>query len=258
MVVDSKMLLLVCPLVFLAGFVDSVAGGGGLISLPAYLFAGLPIHLAYGTNKFSATCGAVVSAGRYLAGGYIRLRPAVVSAAGALVGSYFGARLVTVLDDRVLQGCLMAILPVVAVFLLFHRNFGAGEDRELPPGRLYPLALVIGLVIGAYDGFFGPGTGTFLALAFTGLLGFSLTSATGSAKVVNLTSNVTALAVYLAHGQVLFWVGIPAAACGILGSFLGSTLAVRRGAKFIRPVLIGAVALLFAKLLWDFIPALFS
>ncbi len=250
---DLKTMLILCPLIFLAGFVDSVAGGGGLISLPAYLLAGLPIHTAYGTNKLSATCGTAVSVWRYRKGGYIRLRPALTAAAGALGGSWLGAGLVTVLDEGALQICLMAVLPAAAVFLLCNRGFGdREEDGEVPEPRRTLLSLAIGFVIGAYDGFFGPGTGTFLALAFTGLLHFSLTSATGTAKVVNLTSNLAALAVYILDGRVWYAVGLPAAVCGILGNYLGAGLAVKKGARFIRPVLVCAVALLLVKVGWDF------
>lgn len=247
-------LLIICPLVFLAGFVDSVAGGGGLISLPAYLLAGLPIHAAYGTNKLSSSCGTVVAAWRYLRGGYIRIKPALLAAAGALGGSWLGARLVTVLDEGVLRACLLVILPAAALFLLWNRGFGAREqDGQLPGGRLAVLSLAIGFVLGAYDGFFGPGTGTFLVLAFTGLLQMSLTSATGTAKVVNLASNLAALAVYILDGRVWLSIGLPAAACGILGNYLGATLAVKKGARLIRPVLIAAVALLMVRVVWDMV-----
>ncbi len=247
-------LAVVCPLVFLAGFVDSVAGGGGLISLPAYLFAGLPIHLAYGTNKFSSACGTAVATARYLRGGYIRLPLALISAGTALAGSWLGARLVLVASDRFLQICLLAALPAVAIFLLFNRGFGKeAPARELSKGSLAFRGAAIGLALGAYDGFFGPGTGTFLAIAFTAFLGLPLTTATGNTKVVNLASNLSALAVYAAAGSVLFPVAIPAALCNIAGSFLGSALALRRGAAFIRPVILASVALLFVHIAVDFL-----
>ena len=121
-------LLIICPLSFLAGFVDAVAGGGGLISLPAFLFAGVPVHLAYGTNKFCSCFGTLISTGKYLKNGKITLKLALLSAAGALIGSAVGARMVLALSERVLQICLMVILPVVAVFLLFNRNLGQDED----------------------------------------------------------------------------------------------------------------------------------
>lgn len=245
-------LLIVCPLVFLAGFVDSVAGGGGLISLPAYLAAGLPIHVAYGTNKLSSCCGTVVATAKYAKSGYISWKPSLVAGGAALVGSYLGAKLVLILSEKVLHWTLLCVLPVVAVFLIFNRGFGKEENnRTLPTGVLLALAAVIGLVIGAYDGFFGPGTGTFLVIAFTAVLGWNLTTATGGAKVVNLCSNLAALVAYAQGGSILLAVGIPAAVCNIAGNYLGSWLAVKKGAPFIRPVILVSVGLLFLNILKD-------
>lgn len=245
-------LLIVCPLVFLAGFIDSVAGGGGIISLPAYLYAGLPIHMAYGTNKFGSTFGTLIAAGKYAKSGYVDYRSAACSVVGALIGSWFGAKLVVLLDEKYLKYCMLIILPIVAVFLLFNRGFGAERiEKKLCGAKLYILALIIGLVIGAYDGFFGPGTGTFLTLAFTGLLGFSLINASGNAKVVNLASNAAALTMYMMSGTVVYAVGIPAAVCGICGNYLGSHLAIKKGERFIRPVILISVALLFVYMITE-------
>jgi len=247
-------LFVICPLVFLAGFVDAVAGGGGLISLPAYLAAGLPIPVAYGTNKFAAASGAAVSTARYLRSGKIHLKSALVSAAGALLGSYFGAKLVLFLSEQILRWCLLVLLPAAALFLLFNRGFGNTPRKEAPREKTFLLlSFIIGLVIGAYDGFFGPGTGTFLALAFTGLLGFDLLTATGNAKLVNLSSNAAALAAFLFSGNVVFSLALPAALFTILGSFLGARLAVAKGAAFIRPVLFVSLGILFVKVVADFI-----
>ena len=164
-------LLIVCPLVFFAGIVDSVAGGGGIISLPAYLLAGLPIHTAYGTNKMANCWGTAIAAGKFYKSGNVRPGPALVSAAGALCGSWFGTQLALFLSEKYLQISLMVILPCAAVFLLCNKSFG--QDRAAEPsfgnGTAVLLCALIGLAIGAYDGFFGPGTGTFLVLALTGI-----------------------------------------------------------------------------------------
>lgn len=245
---------LLCPMIFASGFVDAVAGGGGLISLPAYLLAGLPVHAAIATNKFASFFGMSGSTIQFWRGGHVRVKPALASSAGALLGAWLGAQLAMVLPARVLQIVLMVLLPLVALFLLFNRGFGAEESqRELPSRRLYPLAAVIGLAVGAYDGFFGPGAGTFLILAFTGLLGFDLIKASGSAKLVNLTSCVGSLAAYLMGGRVLISVGIPCAACAVAGSLLGSRLAIKNGARVIRPLIMVVIGLLFFKLLTDLI-----
>lgn len=247
-------LLIVCPLVFIAGFIDSIAGGGGIISLPAYIFAGVPIQTAHGTNKFANCIGTSIAAGKFLKSGNVKIKPALLSAAGALIGSALGAQLVLILEEKVLQYCLIIILPIVAIFLMFNKGFGSEDKvRDLSKNRLYPLTFVIGLIIGAYDGFFGPGTGTFLVLAFTSFCGFNIITASGNAKIVNLASNFAALIVYLINGKIFFSIGIPAAICSIAGNYLGAHLAIKKGAKFIKVIILLAVVLLFAKVLIGFL-----
>lgn len=248
------MLAIVCPLVFCAGFVDAVAGGGGLISLPAYIFAGVPIHIAYGTNKFANCTGTFVACVKFFKSGNIRIKSAVLSAAGALIGSWFGTQLVLVLDEKYLKYCLMIILPVVAVFLLFNRNFGSSDEvKKLSNKKLYVLSFIIGMVIGAYDGFFGPGTGTFLVLSFTSILGFDLITASGNAKIVNLASNFAALIAYMINGKILFSIGIPAAICAILGNYIGAHMAIKSGVKVIKPIILVVVVMLLGKVLYSII-----
>ena len=246
-------LLKVCPLIFAAGFVDSIAGGGGLISLPAYLFAGLPVHFAYGTNKFSSTFGTFFSTLRYMRNGQVYFASAAVSAAAALVGSHYGARAALALDEKYLRYCLIVLLPVIGAFVVTRRKFGETDTtKELAKTKILALSLAAGLVIGAYDGFFGPGTGTFLILVYTGVIGFNLTTASGNAKVVNLASNIAALLTFILGGKVNFLIGIPAALFGILGNWIGSGLAIKSGAKVIRPVFMGVLVLLFATIVKDF------
>ncbi len=247
-----RILLIVCPLIFLSGLIDSVAGGGGLISLPAYLAAGLPPHLAAGTNKCSATFGTLVSTLRFMKNRRVHYLSAVVSAAAALAGSSLGAMLNMGADERVLQVLLVAALPVIAVFLLIKRDFGAESRIErLSKRALVALSLAIGFVLGLYDGFFGPGTGTFLILAYTGIVGFDLVTASGNAKIVNLPSTVAALVTYALGRKSLFRLGIPAARFGIAGNWIGSGLALKRGAKIIRPMFFVALGILLCKVLWD-------
>jgi len=247
-------LLIICPLIFIAGFIDAVAGGGGLISLPAYIFAGVPIHIAYGTNKFANCIGTSVASVKFFKSGNVKIKSALISAAGALIGSWIGAQLVVLLDEKYLKYSLIIILPIVAVFLLFNRNFGKEENtKDLPIKKTYILSFIIGLIIGAYDGFFGPGTGTFLVLAFTSICGFSMITASGNAKIVNLASNFAALLVYLANGKVSFSIGIPAAICAVLGNYLGAHLAIKNGNKVIKPIIVLVIALLFLKIIYDFI-----
>ncbi|MDP4092964.1 MAG: TSUP family transporter [Bacillota bacterium] len=246
------MIITVCPLIFVAGFVDSIAGGGGLISLPAYLFAGLPVHYAYGTNKLSSTFGTMFSAFRFLKNGKIHLKSAVAAVISALFGSYLGAKAALALSDIYLRYFLIIMLPVAAVFIITRKKFGEENRISYLSGfKIFGLSLLIGLVMGVYDGFFGPGTGTFLILLFTGVIGFNLTVASGNAKLVNLASNIAALVTFSADSKVFFELGIPAAIFGIAGNWLGSGLAIKNGAKIIKPVLVVVIILLFAKILYD-------
>lgn len=244
-------LLIVCPLVFLSGFVDSVAGGGGLISIPAYVFAGLPMINAYGCNKFSAALGTCVSSFKYFKSGNVHLKTALYSAVGALIGAWMGSQLAMVLEDRVLRMCLLVILPVAGVFILINRKFGENEDEHEKVKLLYPKAFVIGLFLGAYDGFFGPGTGTFLIILFCMVLRLPIVTSSGNAKLTNLASNVASAVAYLLGGKVLFWLAVPAACCTIAGNWLGAHLAIKNGAKFIRPIIALVIVLLMIKVVTE-------
>lgn len=246
--------IIVCPLVFLGGVIDAVAGGGGLVTLPAYLIAGLPPHMASGTNKCGNAFGTFLSTGRFLKRGEVHMPSALAGAAGALVGAWVGAKLNMVMPERVLYYLMLAIVPIMAVFLLFKRDFGT-EDRSGQFGRfqLLFMALGIGLCIGAYDGFFGPGAGTFLMLAFTGLCKFDLLTASGNTKLANSASNLASLVTFALAGKVMWAVGIPAAVCGIAGNYVGSGLALKGGAKVIRPMFFVVLALLVARLVYNLV-----
>ena len=244
--------MIVCPLVFLGGMIDAVAGGGGLITLPAYLLAGLPPHLASGTNKCGNAFGTFLSTGRFLKRGEVHLPSALTGGAKALVGAWRGARLNMVMPERFLYYFMLAVVPIMAIFLLFKRDFGTEDhSSELGRVRLLLLAGGIGFAIGCYDGFFGPGAGTFLMLAFTGLCRFDLLTASGNTKVANSASNLASLVTFALAGKVMWAVGIPAALCGIAGNYVGSSLALKGGAKVIRPMFFVVLTLLVVRLAWE-------
>ncbi len=242
-------LLVVCPLVFLGGLIDAVAGGGGLITLPAYLLAGLPPHLASGTNKCGNAFGTLLATGRFLKHGNIHLPSAIIGGLLALVGAWLGAQLNMVMPEEYLYYIMLAAVPTMALFLLLKRDFGSeNRSSELPPRKLLFLAGCIGLAVGCYDGFFGPGAGTFLMIAFTSLCKFDLLTASGNTKVANSASNVASLITFALSGQVLWAVGIPAALCGIAGNYVGSGIAIKGGAKVIRPMFLVVLSLLIFRL----------
>ena len=243
--------LIVCPLVFLAGLIDSVAGGGGLISLPAYMAAGLSPLQAAGTNKLSACLGTVASTGRFVRDRKVDWKAGVFAALGAFPGSWLGALLQQHIPQETIRVLMIVAIPVVAVVVLRKKDM---EGRLIVGETFYrPLAFAIGLAIGFYDGLIGPGTGTFLILMFTMLLGMEAVMASGTAKIVNLTSNVAALASYLANGadNILFALAIPAAICGMIGNYIGASLTVKKGVGFIRYMLLVVLVLLLAKMVMD-------
>lgn len=245
--------LIVCPLVFLAGFVDSIAGGGGLISLPAYMIAGLPTHTAIATNKLSSSLGTVASTGRFLKNGYVPIKLSLCAAAMALVGSFVGANISMLLPEAILRGMLLVVLPVVAFYVLKNKTMGENEKTgTLSDGKMLLIAMGAALVIGVYDGLYGPGTGTFLLLILTGLGRMDLRSAAGATKVINLSSNVAALITFVVHGQVYWPLGLCAAAFCICGHYLGSGLVTRDGKKIVRPVVLTVLVILFLKIILGF------
>ena len=244
------MFLIVCPLLFLAGFVDSIAGGGGLISLPAYLFAGLPAHMAIGTNKLSSACGTSLTTARFIRGGLIRWRLALPGIAAAMVGSVLGSRLSLVAEERLIRDILFAVLPLAAFIVLNPRLFPEREEKELTVDRrTLTVCILAALVIGFYDGFYGPGTGTSLIIAFTAFARLSVSAANAHAKVINLTTNITSLIVFLHGGTVLIPLGLAAAVCNMLGNYFGSGLAMRSGARITRPIILVVLGLLLIKIL---------
>lgn len=243
--------LIVLPLVFLAALVDSIGGGGGLISLPAYTITGLPYGLASGCNKFSACFGALSATIRYFRSGRILWKPALWAAAAALPGAWCGTWLSNRLGNDFMNIFMLCAIPVVAVLVLLKKN-DAAQSRPMTRLRLLLCALS-GLCVGFYDGFFGPGTGTFLILLFTSLTGMDMVTASATAKPVNLASNFASLITRLCSGQVIFALALPATAFSIAGAWIGTKLALTRGARFIRYVLLGVLALLLAKLIIEMI-----
>ena len=245
--------LVVCPLVFLAGFVDAIGGGGGLISLPAYLLAGVPIHQAIATNKLSSACGTCLATIRFIRKGLVNWKLALPTILLAMLGSSLGANASLAMQDGVMEKVLMFVLPVSAFIVLNPRLFRDNDNEELKlDTKTWITALVSSLIVGFYDGFYGPGTGTFLIIAFTVFAGLSLRSANAQAKVINLTTNLTSLTIFLLNGQVIFLLGIAAAVCNMVGGYLGAGLAISKGSRITRPVIILVLVLLLLKVLGIF------
>ena len=239
--------IIVCPMVFLASFVDAVAGGGGIISLPAYLLAGVPPKLAIGTNKLSSATGTVFSTARYCKNGCFDLKLALPSIVVALIGSYIGAKIVLVTSDEILKYVLIIVLPVTAFFVLKKKNFDQVKNKPKRKTQ-FIIAVLASFIIGMYDGFYGPGTGTFLILLYTGLVKLDLLTASGNTKLVNLSSNIAALVTFIFSGNIVYALGFAASVFSIAGHYLGAGMVMKSGTKIVKPIIILVILLLLIKI----------
>lgn len=238
--------IVVCPMVFMAGFMDSIAGGGGLISLPTYLLAGVPIHNALATNKLSSTMGAIISAFRYWRHSFVNVAFIMPSVAAAFGGSVLGAKLALLTDEKYLRALLFVLLPVIAFFVLKRKTIGH-TGAPLPRRQASVRAVIISLAVGTYDGLYGPGCGTFLMLLYAAFCRMDVRNATGNTRFVNLASNVGALTLFLLNGKALVALGLTAGVFSIAGSWLGAGLAIKKGSAIVRPVVLVVLCLLFLK-----------
>ena len=240
--------LIICPLSFLAGFVDSVAGGGGLISVPAYTLSNIPTDNLLGTNKLSSTVGAIAASIKMIRARQVHWPTASLSCLGALVGSAMGAIFTLSLDQRVIKIMVLVLVPLLLIFFLCKKDIvKRTEFKSIKKWKLLILAGASGLIIGAYDGVFGPGTGTFLLMFNVGVLGFPAITALGNTKLTNLSSNVAALAVFIFGERVMWGFGLCAAVMNMLGSMVGASLALKKGAKAINIVFICVMVALVIK-----------
>ena len=230
-----------------AGFVDAIAGGGGMLTLPALLWAGLPPVAALGTNKLQGTFGTASATAQFLRRGTLDLRALLPAAVASFAGSTLGSLLVSRLDPAALAQLLPLLLLGFAAYFLVSPRVGDLPSRR----RVGPVAFAAtaGAGIGFYDGFFGPGTGSFFAVAFVALLGFDLSRATAGTKLLNFASNLAALLAFAAGGHVVWSVGLLMAVAQGAGAWVGAHLAFRHGARLIRPLLVTVSVLLSVKLL---------
>jgi uncharacterized membrane protein YfcA len=232
-----------------AGFVDSIAGGGGLISLPVMLNVGLPPAFALGTNKLQATFGSATATWHFVRTKLVNLSACKLGLVCTFIGALTGTILVQQLDPAFLKRFIPIVLLLVAGYMIFRPEVGAADIHpRMTPDRFY---IIAGLTLGFYDGFFGPGVGTFWAMAFMLGLGFNMAKATGYTKAMNFTSNLVSFAFFALAGHVNYAAGLTMGVGQLIGAQAGSGLVVKRGAKFVRPIFLTMVLVLVLKLLYD-------
>lgn len=242
-------LVFVTIAMFIAGFIDSIAGGGGCISLPAYLLTGLPTVTAIACNKTSACIGTSVATFKFLKKGKLNVNVTIISAICGIIGSSIGARILLKMNPALLQKIIVCIIPFVALFLVIKKDFGnKNEFNTIPLRKVWVVSIITGLILGIYDGLIGPGTGTFAILVYTLALKFDLKTASGNAKLLNLCTGIGAVIQYLISGAIVWPIVICTTIADIAGNYIGSSLALKKNTSFIRYVMLVVVAVLLIKL----------
>ena len=242
---------LLCLVGFVAGVIDSIAGGGGLLKLPALMLTGMTPQQAMGVNKLTGSLGTTAAMINFARNGLVPWKLAVLGVPCALIGSAVGGSYIMTIDPEAAGRILVVLLPIAALVTLI--PWPSRPVRETFTNRdLYVFIPLICFAVGFYDGFFGPGTGSFFIMAFHFFLRMNLIKASALTKVLNLSSNVGATVVFLIHGQVLFAYAIPMAVADILGNIVGSQLAMLKGSKMVKLFLIISIIILFATLAWKY------
>ncbi|WP_103613405.1 TSUP family transporter [Campylobacter concisus] len=238
---------------FFGGFIDAIAGGGGLITLPAIMAMGVPPHLALGTNKLQGVFGSFTATLNFTKKGLIDYKECFVGIVFTFIGALIGATLILFLNANFLKIIIPFLLIAIFIYTLFIPKIGENDRAAKMNERLF--YIMFGLILGFYDGFFGPGAGSFWMFAMVALIGLNLKKAVAHTKALNFTSNIVALGVFIAGGQILWLVGFLMAVGQILGAYFGSNLVIKKEVKFIRTMFLIVVAATICKLLFDYFKA---
>lgn len=240
-------------LAFAAGFIDAVVGGGGLIQLPALfiLFSGLPVPTLMGTNKFAGFSGTALATSRYLKQTNVPWKSILPAILTSIVFSFLGARVISHIHKDDIKMIVLGLLIIVAIYTFFKKEFGLHHAPKLNALKTAVYSALTGAVLGFYDGFFGPGTGSFLIVVFISLFGFNFLIASASAKLVNCATNISALSYFIITGQINYPLAISVAVFNMAGSFIGSKMAIKKGSAFVRTFFLIIVSGMILKFAWD-------
>jgi uncharacterized membrane protein YfcA len=244
-------IILLCMAGFLAAFVDSIAGGGGLISVPAFMLAGLPPHMVLGTNKFSATAGSFTSSLKFIKSGNANFKLLKYLIPFTFIGSMLGVRAVLNIDQKFLNGLVLILIMFIGIYTLFSKSLGLQDKFQGLTKKNVFFGIILALSLGFYDGFFGPGTGSFLVFGFISIFGFNFLVSSANARILNFTSNVTALVLFAINGKINYTLGVPVAICMIIGARLGTSVALNKGSKLIKPIFVTMSLAVAVKMLLD-------
>ncbi len=245
-------LVFLCTAGFFAAFVDSIAGGGGIISVPAFLMAGIPPHIALGTNKFSSTCASLTSSLKFMQSGNVDFKILKFLIPFTLIGAILGVHTVLIIDTKYLNIIVLTLLLFVGIYSLFSRNVGIENKFQNMNKKNLFLGMLLALFLGFYDGFFGPGTGSFLIFGLIAVYKFDFVRSAGNGKVLNFISNISALIMFALKGQINYKVGIPVAFFMIIGAKFGTKVALKNGSRFIKPLFVTMSLAAAFKILYGF------
>lgn len=247
--ISLALILVVCVACFLAGIMNASGGSGGLLSIPALMFAGLDPHLAIGTNKVQAVMGLGLAVARYIRGGFVRARLAIPCAVFGAGGAVLGSQLSLLASNTVLFYLMFALLPVCAWAVLSNKGVDAERSEDVViTAKLVATVAAIAFVCGVYDGFYGPGSGTFLVVGLGMFTTLGVKTVAAHAKIINLCDNIAAMVVFLLNGKAVVWLGVLAGACSMVGAWFGAGAVVQNGAKIMKPLLCVALVLLVVNL----------
>lgn len=234
-----QQLLFLCPMLLAAGVIDGISGGGGLIALPSYLIAGLPISSAYACNKMQSCLGTSASLAKYAKSKLIDLKSALPAALAAILGSYLATQIMLSLDDEIKNVIIVAAMCFVILLTVFSYKMKIekyGITRVKPSFKNVLVCLGVGFLLGLYDGFFGPGGGTIAIFLFALILKYDLRVGGGNGKMIIVISNLTSMITYIAHGAVIYAIAVPCSIANIVGSYIGASLATKKGTGFVKYV----------------------
>ncbi|MGK0469044.1 TSUP family transporter [Clostridium sp.] len=244
-------IIFLCIAGFVAAFVDSIAGGGGLITVPAFMLTGLPTHMVLGTNKFSATAGSFTSSLKFIKSGKANFKLLKYLIPFTFLGSMLGVRAVLNIDQKFLNGLVLILIMFIGIYTLFSKSLGLKDKFQGLTKKNVFYGIILAFSLGFYDGFFGPGTGSFLVFGFISIFGFNFLASSANARILNFTSGITALVLFALSGKINYTLGVPVAISMVIGARMGTAVALNKGSKLIKPIFVTMSLAVAVKMLID-------
>lgn len=246
-------IVLLCIAGFLAAFVDSIAGGGGLISVPAFMLSGLPPTYVLGTNKFCSSFGSGASSFKFIKSGSVNFKLLKLLLPFTFIGAALGVKTVLAINEDILNVLVIIMILFIGIYSLFSKTLGLhNKFKGINQGNVF-LGILLSFSLGFYDGFFGPGTGSFLIFGLIKIFGFDFLNSVGNAKIMNFASNIVSLILFAISGRIYFTYALPVAVFMIIGAGIGTKVALNKGTKVIKPIFIAMSLAAAAKLLFNMV-----